>query len=290
MHSYAAYRFAELVSRGLPLRMAYWVGLRLADLLCATQKEARAAVERNLACIYAAEEIEPSPGHLRGMSRKLYQYFGKYMVDFFRRAHLPPEAIRKFVSFQHLEYLQEAAAMGRGVIVVSAHFGNWELGGALLGALGHRVNVVVMPERQPRLENLLAQHRARRGLHVIPLGQAARGVLACLRRGELVALLADRAFTGRTATCSFFGRPAQLPAGPAQLAHHTGAPVVPMFLLRQEDDTFLMRCHPPILRDREGTVAALHAAIGRSLEAEIAERPHQWFIFEDFWKEHGVTA
>lgn len=291
MHSYAAYRFAEFLSRAFPLRQSYWIGLRLADLMYFRQDAQRAAIQRNLLRIYTSEGIQPSEGHLRGMTRKLYQYFGKYMVDFFRCARLPPEVIRRQVSFQHLNFLDEALAMGRGVILVSAHFGNWELGGAMLAALGHRVNVVVMPQRQPRLERLLDHHRTRRGLHVIPLGQAGRGVINCLRRGELVALLADRVFTGRTATCNFFGQPTQLPSGPAALAYHTGAPVVPGFLLRQEDDTFLLRCHPPILRDREGTQAAIQAAIVRSLESEIAERPHQWFIFDDFWaKSEGTPA
>lgn len=283
MPSYSAYRFAEFISRAFPLRMAYWIGLRLADWVYFREAGQRASIQRNLSQIYAAAGVDPSEGHLPGMTRKLYQYFGKYLVDFFRCARLPPEVIRRQVSFQNLHYLQEAAAGGRGVILVSAHFGNWELGGAVLCALGHIVNVVVMPDRLPRLESLLEHHRTRRGLRVIPIGHAARGVLRCLRRGELVALLADRAFGGRTAPCLFFNRPTELPVGPASLAFHSGAPVVPAFLVRQEDDTYLLRFHPPILSAREGTVAAMHQAIARCLEAEIAERPHQWYIFSDFW-------
>ena len=84
--------------------------------------------------------------------------------------------------------------------------------------------------------------------------------------------------------------PARLPRGPAWLSIKSGAPVLPALLLRQEDDTFLLRLAPPILPEVAGSMEAVRDRICRFLEREIGERPYQWFIFEDFWKGAEATA
>lgn len=283
MPGYFSYRFAAFVSRRLPLRLAYWVGLRAADAFYLLVRRDRQAVEANLRQVFAGRGIEPARLALRGLTRKTFQYFGKYLVDFFRYARLTPREVADRVSIEHREYLAAAHARGRGVLVVTAHFGNWELGGGVLAALGYRVHAVVQQQRLRRLENLLARQRERRGLHLIPVGAAARGSLRALRAGDLVALLVDRDFTHHRERRAFFGRPAWLPRGAGWLAMKTGAPIVPAFVLRQEDDTFLLRLHRPILPEEEGSAEKIMQRVREVLEQEIGERPHQWFVFHDFW-------
>jgi KDO2-lipid IV(A) lauroyltransferase len=268
----------------LPARTAYWIGLRMGDLYHRRRHEARKAVISNIRQIYASRGIEPAEDNLKGMARKTFQYFGKYIVDFFRTARFTPEQIRRIVSFEHREYLEEATARNRGVICVSAHFGNWEIAGAVLESLGHKINVVVLPDRLRKLERLLESRRRMRGFNTIPLGNAARGVMRCLKRGEMVAMLADRDFSGRTIPVNFFGRPARMPEGPAWLSLHTGAPILPTLLIRQEDDTFLFRFHRPLYPEEEKTVESIQRKLCAFLESNIAERPYQWFIFEDYWR------
>jgi len=197
--------------------------------------------------------------------------------------------VAQWVSLEHEDRLKEAAAAGKGVILVTAHFGNWELGGAVLGALGYPVNAVVLPQRMKRLNRLLQDQREKRGIRLLPLGKSARGLVRCLRGGDVVALLADRDFTRHHHAIDFFGRPARLPLGAAWLSLHTGAPIVPTFLLRQEDDTFLLRMHQPIWPEQAGDVNAIMTRIRDALQAEIGERPYQWFIFRDFWRGEGAN-
>lgn len=283
MAGYVSYRVAAFLSRRLPLRLAYWVGLRAADLFYLLAARDRASVQANLRQVFAGRGIRPARLALRGLTRKTFQYFGKYLVDFFRYARLSPDDVAKRVSIEHEEYLAEAQRMGRGVLVVTAHFGNWELGGGVLASLGYHVHAVVMPQRMKRLENLLSRQRERRGLHLIPVGAAARGSLRALRQGDLVALLVDRDFSNHHERRPFFGRPACLPRGAAWLSLHSGAPIVPVFVLRQEDDTFLLRLHRPILPEQEGSMENLMQRVSQVLEQEIGERPYQWFVFKDFW-------
>lgn len=284
MAGYLAYRVAAALARGLPRNQAYWIGLRIADLYYVFDAPARRAVAANLERIYRWRGITPARETVRGMTRKTFQYFGKYLVDFFRLAHLDRADVDRMVSIEHGERLAGTFARGRGVVLVTAHLGNWELGGAVLCALGYPVNAVVAPERLPRLERLLTRQRERRGVRVVQVGRSARTLLRRLRAGECVALLADRDFSREHVEMELFGTRVHLPRGAAWLAHRADAPVIPVFLLRQEDDTFVLRIHEPIEPAASGAMEITHARIRDALQAEIAAHPHQWFVFHDFWK------
>lgn len=289
MTAYWPYRLVAFLSRIMPERCGYWVGLRLADLFYRMDTKGRLAVKQNLSRIFEARGIVPSDRTMDGFARKTFQYFGKYLVDFFRFARLTPEDIRARVSIEHKDYLERALAMNRGVLVVTAHFGNWELGGAVLAGLGCTVNAVVLPQRMEKLNRLFQDQRARRGIHVIPMGRSPFSLVRCLKRKECLALLADRDYSGRNDLIEFFGRPARMPVGPAWLAWHTKAPVLVGFLLRQVDDSFLLRLYPPILPEQMGSQEAVRRAIVAILEKEIGEQPYQWYLFDPLW-EQPATA
>lgn len=285
MSGYWVFRLICALSRALPERTAYWVGLRIADALYRRDRKGREAVQVNLRQIFKARGIVPAEGVLNGFARKTFQYFGKYLVDFFRFARLTPEQIRARVSLEHIEYMDQCMALGRGVVMVTAHFGNWELGGAVLAGLGYPMNAVVLPQPKENVNRLFQEQRAARGLKVILMGRSPFQLLRCLKNKEALALLADRDFSGHGEPAMFFGRPVRMPVGPAWLACRTGAPVLVGFLIRQVDDTYLLRFYPPILPQEETGQEAVRDKINRILEKEIAERPYQWYMFESFWSE-----
>lgn len=284
MAGYCSYCMASAIGRCLPLKLAYWVGLRLADGFFFFHGASRRAVTANLAQILAWRGIQPARRALRGLARKTFQNYGKYLVDFFRYSRIGPNQLDELVSVERLEYLERARAEGRGVIVVTAHLGNWELGGAILTAMGYPLHAVVAPERKARVEHLLRERRQARGLQLEIIGQSTRHLVRVLRQGEIVALLADRDFCGEDFSLSFFGRAVHLPRGAAWLAQHTGAPILPVFLLRQPDDSFLLRVHPPIRSEPDDPLDAPMRAVRDVLEREIGENPTQWFVFHEFWK------
>jgi lauroyl/myristoyl acyltransferase len=287
---YLSYRLVEMMSRFFPGPLAYWVGMRVADICYLVSKRDRESVMSNLRQIYEGKGVTPSRRALKGMSRKTFQYFGKYLVDFFRYKRITMDEVRERVSVEHLEYLDEVRKSGRGVLLATAHFGNWELGGAVLNAMGCDISVVVMPQRVRKVNDLLQQWRQARGMDLIPVGNAAVGIMKRLKRGRMVGVLTDRDFSGRNDRIDFFGSPARMPMGPAWFSVRCNAPVLPLYLFRLEDDTFMIRFHEPIYPEKvNNDVDEIRRRLVASMEREVGERPSQWFLFEDFWKTSGMT-
>ena len=288
--TYWFYRGVAFLVRLLPLPVAYWLGLRICDLFYFLNRRGRAAVRENLGIVFAHQGIVPSSRLVDGCARKTFQYFGKYLADFIRYRKLTPEGIRERVSVQGAEQLDAIRTSKRGAILLTAHFGNWELGGAFIASMGIPLHAVVRPVPSPALERIFDYFREQRGLHVIPLAKAGVGVAKALKRGETVALVGDRDFTGNGRPWKFFGRETSLPRGAAWFAHRTGAPIYMGFATRAPDDTFILRIHPPIDPAQVPTEDAIQEKIVAVMEATIARDPCQWFIFDPFWPGGSATA
>lgn len=287
MLQYFAYKLAEWLSKTPPRHFAYWLSLRIADAYFFLDRRGRAAVLENLRKVHAFKGQPVSRSELELAARKAFQNFGKYLVDFFRFSRLSEDELRRLVAIEHREYVDQALAMGKGVVLVTAHLGNWELGGAALAGMGYPINAVTLRQPSAKLNEFFQKHRRRRGMKIIPLGHAVGALVHALRRNELVALLADRDYSMRADFVTFCGAPACLPRGPAWMAARTGAPVVAGFMLRQPDDTFVLRMYPPIVpgdgMDRE----AIQAAVCKVLEDVVCANPSQWFMFEKVWDGHS---
>jgi KDO2-lipid IV(A) lauroyltransferase len=280
------FNMIQVLSRAIPRRLAYWIGLRIADRFYRFDRKGRDAVKANLRRVLEWRGIRPSEESLERMARKTFQNFAKYLVDFFRFENLSEAEIRRLVSIEHWEYLDRARALGKGVLVVTAHFGNWEMGACATNALGYPLHAVVLEQPGAKLNRLFQRYRRRRGTTPIPLGNAVRQIMQLLRHNAIVALLADRDYSAHNAQVDFFGAPASLPRGATWLAHRTGAPVLPGFMLRREDDTFLLRFHPPIMPG-DSSPEDMHRELCRILEKEIGADPAQWMMFENIWDGKG---
>lgn len=288
--TYWFYRVVAFLIRLLPLPAAYWLGLRICDLFYFLNRRGRAAVRENLRIVYEHQGIQPSRHLLDGCARKTFQYFGKYLADFIRYRRLTPEGIRERVSIQGAEHFESLRNSPRGAIILTAHFGNWELGGAFFVSMGIPLHAVVRPVASPALERIFEFFREQRGLHVIPLAKAGIGIAKALKRGETVALVGDRDFTGNGRPWKFFGRETSLPRGAAWFAHRFGVPIVVGFVSRAPDDTFFLRFHPPIDPAQVPTEEAIQEKIVAILEDTIARDPCQWFIFDPFWPPNPADA
>jgi len=283
MNALVLYESVNLLVKLLPRRACYAIARRAAGWAYQHKHAARNAVAANLRVVLDGRGGAGSVAELDQVVRRNFDNFGKYVVDFFQMGRLSPQALDALIKVERIEYLQQCRDMQRGIIGLTAHVGNWELGASVLTMHGCLVNAVVRGQPSARLDALFQSQRIRHGVRACSMDAGAAFVSACLKRHELVVLLADLDFSRGGRLVPFFGKPAPLPWGAAVLAKRSGAPILPAFVLRQADDTFCFRFYPPLLPSRSQSVEDIQSRIGAVLEAVIGDHPDQWFVFEPLW-------
>ncbi len=225
------------------------------------------------------------------MTREVFRSFGKYLVEFFRmEKYVDAEYIQKNVDLKQLPDLNPILNRYSGAIILTAHIGNWELGGVVLGLLGYKLMAIALPHKERPVNELFNKQRQSKGISVVPTHLAIRRCLETLKNKGVVAVLADRDFSLNGEPLDFLGRKAIFPKGPAILSVKTNTPIIPLFLVRNEDNTFTMECEEIILPDpnlpektRILSVMKSYAAI---IEKKVKSHPTQWLMFRPFWIEN----
>ena len=261
--------WARTAGRGLGLLAGPGLGVR------------RRVVADQLAAVWPAWPLPQRELVLR----QVYAHLGETVVETFC---LEPD---RLLADLHVEpgwqALDATVARGRGVLAVTGHLGNFELGGRVL-AVRYPLLDVVKPMRNTLFDRHLERMRHRSGITTVPMDQAGRPVLAHLRRGGVVTLFVDQDAGREGVRTSFLGRPASTWPGAARLALRTGAPVVPLAIAREADGRHVLRIGDPLAieagADDEGSVAALTARISAAVEEFIRACPGQWFWVHRRWK------
>jgi lauroyl/myristoyl acyltransferase len=281
--NYYIYRIGQFIALILPLRLVYAIAVFLADLHYLFAFRDRRFVRNNLRAIFP----DKLNRHLRKISRMVFRNFAKYLADFFRFEKLNRQYIDKNIKLENLHYFDAALSRGKGVVVLTAHLGNWELGGVVIAQLGYPFWVVALPHKTKKVNDFFDAQRNRKGVKVIALGKAIRSCISEVRNNHMVALVGDRDFTGKGILIDFFGLPTHFPEGPAALSLMTGASIVPGFMLRNPDDSFTLKIEKPVefspTGDKAKDMAALVVAYKNIFEDYIRKYPEQWYIFRRFW-------
>jgi lauroyl/myristoyl acyltransferase len=283
MNGLLFYRTVSLLTALLSRRAAYAVAKQASAWAYRNRHATRRAVEGNLRIVFEARGLAMSECELEQMVRRTFDNFSKYVIDFFQIGRLPPETLDRLVKVENIEHLAQCRSMKKGIISLTAHLGNWELGANVMERHGYRVNAVVRPQPTAKLDALFQSRRAGRGINVLPMGEGTSPVPNWLKQNELVVLLGDLDFSAKQRRTPFFGKPARLPRGPAVLAARTGAPILPAFVLREPDETFRFCIYPPIIPDRFQSIDEIQERICSILEEVIGNHPDQWFAFDPVW-------
>lgn len=247
-----------------------------------------AALMDNLRVVFPEE----SSRQLYRRALTTYVNYANDYVDFIKALRWPRALVLERFAYEHGERLQRALAMKRGVILVTGHFGNWEAGAIIMRALDVPLTVVAMPEPDPHVQAYRLRIRESLGVDTLEVRQSLDTPLQIRRKlaeGRAVALLMDRPVDRDRVPVTFFGRQVEFLGTPALLAYLTGAPIVPMTLVREGNGRFRAFPAEPIIVDRNAPRAQemrrAAQAVADVLEAQIRARPDCWYQFYPYFED-----
>ncbi len=272
----------------LPRRMAYWMGPRFGDLAYALLAERRGVTLQNLALAFGEEK---TPQERKRIARAVFRNLGRHLVDFAHLRRLTAERFAQVCTIEGLDRVRELLSHGNGLLVLSAHFGSWELVPASALSLDIPLQVIVRPPDHPVLRRLAEVYRRCCGYRSIPKQQALAESVHALRRGAMVAVLMDQSSLRREAVeVEFFGIKAFTSVGPALIALRSRCPVVSAFLVREPQPGR----HRLIISDEIPVIRTGHLRrdiedntrrFNRIIETYVRRYPDHWFWLHRRWKQ-----
>jgi phosphatidylinositol dimannoside acyltransferase len=288
---FRAFRMIQWLMERLPRRLAYALAIVIARFAYIFAGRARRTLQENL----RAALPEVSDRELRLISWNNFRNHSKAYADLMRLPSARVEDLSPLLHVEGVEHLEAARAYGRGVLVVSAHMGSWEVAAAIWSATIAPVSLFA-EELEPReMYDWYRRTRARLGISVLPLSRAGlKQVVRALEAEEMVVTAIDRDVLGTGILIDFFGRPAHIPEGPAAIALRKGTPLLPVCVFRLPDDTYQAVGYPPIIAeatgDRQGDLGQVMQKLVAHLEEIIRAHPDQWHMPHPIWESANYPA
>jgi KDO2-lipid IV(A) lauroyltransferase len=277
----ASFKCMGLIPRALGVRVGGFLG-RISFL--ANRKHREIALN-NLTLAYGDEK---SPREIRTLAKKVFENLGKIVFEVGWFSTLNRTDFDKYFRMHGLSHYTNAVGRNKGVLLLTAHLGNWELLTIFSGMTGYPVDIIYRPLDFRPLDKFFVNQRTRFGGNLIPKNRSMRKILETLRKGQPLAFLMDQNVDWYDGVfVNFFGRRACTNKGLALLAIKTEAPVVPLFLVR-ENSGFRLEIGPevPLIKtgDKRKDIEANTQQYNDVIEAFVRRYPDQWFWVHRRWK------
>jgi KDO2-lipid IV(A) lauroyltransferase len=220
----------------------------------------------------------------RSLALRSFEHFGMVATDFMRTKARSDEEVDSHMEVEGREHVENALANGKGILIVSAHFGNWERFAQYARTQGKQIYAVARDADDAKVQSDVSRLRELTGLQIISRGNAARTLISLLRENKIVALLPDQ--NSSETFIKFFGLPTGTVLGPATISLRTGAPLIPAFCARTGPGKYKTHIFPPLepVEGIENKAEALTQAMNDAIEKIIRMYPEQWLWLHDRWK------
>jgi len=280
------YRVSLFLAHILPLSLMRWFSKNVAFVSYYFYKNARKNVENNLSHIFG-DAVK-----IRNVAKEVFINYGLYLADWAKLISVDASNVFSFFGkIEGIDIFKTEHEKGNGVIILSAHLGNWELGGLAFTHSGIPFNIITAKDEDESIAQVRSQVRALHNIKTITIGEDPFffvDIINALRRNEIVAMLVDRYEKRNGVLIEFLGGKAYFPQGPVLLARSTGASVMPSFTVLEKDRKYRSVLGAPIQMewsdDKEQDIHVNVAKIACVFEQYIRLYPNQWFNFSSIWK------
>jgi len=270
----------------IPFRLGQKIGSFLGYLSYFVVKKYRnTAIENIKTCFPEMKDSE-----VCSLTKRVFINQGKNFFEVLMFHRLNKKNVEKIVSFEGRSNLEKAFSFNKGVLILAAHFGNWELLGASLSIFGFPINVIARRVYIEGLERIITKIRMSKGMKVITRGErdSSYGIVRALHKNQAIGILIDQNTKSVPGVyVNFFGKKAYTPSGLAVLAIKTGAVVVPGFIIRQKNDTHRIEISEPVEIIKTGDISKdiekNTQIFNDIIESYVRKYPEQWVWFHKRW-------
>jgi len=286
------YKIASWLCCYTPQRIRYTFAAVAGDLYYWLAREHSRKADRNMQIVLGEPKINR---RVRLYARRSFRNYAKYMTDFLRQPYLTPEYMNQVTGQTGWEYIEQSLAHGKGLVLITAHYGSWDNAAMLIGLNGHKVSTVANDFNPPELNQLIQGSRRKHGLEIYSPKEALRGLYTTLKKNGIIALLFDSPVEGEGIVVNFFGKPARFPSGPAMIALRTGSKVMIGYVVRQPGNTSYYGFWTPpfdfeLTGNREKDLVIMTQTMAEGIEKLVRRHPDQWYMFRKIWLDDAEIA
>lgn len=216
------------IIRSLPKRFSLFLGRRLGELMHYFDFKHKAIAYANIKTALGAKL---SARELTRLTKDFYRSFGQNIIEIFFIPLVDKDYVNKYITMEGLDYIEQGFKRGKGVILLGAHGGSWELSNIICAHLGFPFSLFIRDQRHPRLNNLLNSYRKQKGCRIIERKNGVRQIIEAIKDNQAVGMTVDQGGK-RGVLVKFFGKEASMASGAVRLALKYDATIIPAFYTR----------------------------------------------------------
>ncbi|MDD5136467.1 MAG: ELM1/GtrOC1 family putative glycosyltransferase [Candidatus Omnitrophica bacterium] len=288
--AYIAVRALNKILGFVPISASLWLGRRIGDVVFFFNKERRLVAYANLKSAFAGEK---TPSELRSITKRVYRNMVQTFVELLNLTKVNRKYCDRYVEVVNMDRIRNASKSGRGTILLTAHFGDWELSSLVSSVEGFPILVLVREQKMKRLNELLNTLRESNGCKVIRKGMDVKNILKALYGKNIVGILSDQDAGKNGVFVDFFGRPTSYHSGPFEIAKHTGSLILPNFIVRTGGPYHKLYLEEYIdfgKGPKDGDMKENVQRFAKLLEDYIRKYPDQWLWLHKRWKSTPVRT
>jgi len=268
----------------IPLNPALWIGRSMGDMVYYANLKRRMIAYANLKAAFP----EKTQGELKRINRAHFENLGMNVIELLKLPFMAQDFLKSRVKLENADRIKSSLEKGKGVIVLTAHFGNWEIASLAASLNGYTMSVFAREQKYERLNDLLNQFRQSTGCKVITKGFSVKDIIRTLNNNGIVAMLSDQDAGASGVFVNFFNRPASTAPGIVVFSLKTGAHILPSFIWRTGAGHHIARAGEALqlidTGNKENDVKKNLQKITNILEDYIRKFPEQWLWAHKRWK------